>query len=98
MSLIGPFVREIVGRFVAQMIFGTFLFAVVVGFAVLIWLVSQWLEKVGIPYYISVVIEGVAILFFALDILCLVIFVLAETLKLLRDMWKYAWEQEGRHE
>ena len=38
------------------------------------------------------VTEGVAILFFALDILCLVVFVIAETLKLLRLMWTHAWE------
>jgi hypothetical protein len=52
----------------------------------------QWLEKVGVPYYISTITEGIAVLFFALDILCLVVFVIAETLKLLRLMWAHAWE------
>jgi hypothetical protein len=65
---------------------------IVAGFAVLIWVGTQWLEKVGVPYYIFMVTEGVAILFFALDILCLVVFVIAETLKLLRLMWTHAWE------
>lgn len=87
----------IVGRFVLHMVVGTFLFAVVAGLAVLIWLGTQWLENVGVPSYISTITEGVAVLFFALDILCLVIFVIAETLKLLRLMWTHAWEKEGRY-
>jgi hypothetical protein len=83
---------EIVGRFVLHMVVGTFLFAIVAGLAVSIWLGTQWLEKAGVPYCISAITEGVAVLFFALDILCLVLFVIAETLKLLRLMWKHAWE------
>src|ERR1043166_7555795 len=66
------------------MVVGTFLFAVVAGFAVLVWIGTQWLARAGVPYYISMGAEGVAILFFALDILCLALFVIAETLKLLR--------------
>jgi hypothetical protein len=83
---------EIVGRFVLHMVVGTFLFAIVAGLAVLLWVGTQWLEKVAVPYYISTITEGVAVLFFALDILCLVVFVIAETLKLLRLMWTHAWE------
>jgi hypothetical protein len=82
---------EIVGRFVVHTCVGTFLFGVVAGFAVLIWWGTQWLEKAGVPYYISGVTEGVAILFFALDILCLVVFIIAETIKLLRLMWAHVW-------
>ena len=92
MDLLGPFLREIVGRFVVQMVVGTFLFGIVAGAAVLVWLGTQWLEKLGVPYYIYGVAEAVAILFFALDILSLALFVIAETLKLLRLMWAYFWE------
>jgi hypothetical protein len=83
---------EIVGRFALHMVVGTLLFAVVAGLAVLIWVGTQWLEKMGVPYYIFTITEGVAVLFFALDILCLVIFVIAESLKLLRLMWTHAWK------
>ena len=53
---------EIVGRFVFNMFAGTFLFAIVAGLAVLIGMATQWLEKVGVQYYISFIIEGIAIL------------------------------------
>jgi len=83
---------QIVGRFVVQMITGTALFAVVAGFAVLVWEGTRWLEKIGVPYYISVVVEGVAILLFGLDILCLLLFIIVETIRLLRLMWRYLRE------
>jgi hypothetical protein len=82
---------EIIGRFVLHMIVGTTLFAVVAGFAVVVWEGTQWLGKVGVPYYISVVAEGVAILLFGLDILCLLLFVIVETVRLLRLMWRQLW-------
>ena len=83
---------EIVGRFVLHMVIGTILFAIVAGLAVGIWVGTRWLEGLGVPFYIYWVTEGVAVLFFALDILCLVVFVVGETLKLLRLMWADAWK------
>jgi hypothetical protein len=82
---------DIVGRFVLHMVVGTLLFGAVAGFAIAIWTGTRWLENLGVPFYIYWATEGVAVLFFALDILCLVIFVIAETLKLLRLIWLHAW-------
>lgn len=92
MAWVSPFVREVVGRFVVQMVVGTFLFGIVAGVAVLVWLGTQGLEKLGVPYYISGGAEAVAILFFAIDIVSLALFVIAEALKLFRLMWEYVRE------
>jgi hypothetical protein len=59
---------------------------------------GQWLESVGVPYYIRMGAEAVAVLLFALDILSLAGFVIAETLKLLRLIWDYFWQKEALHE
>jgi hypothetical protein len=79
---------ELVLRFVVQMFVAAFLFLVVGGVAYVLWLVTEWLQKQGVPDYIRLGASGVAALLFMLDVLCFVGFTVAETWKLLRTIWK----------
>ena len=82
---------ELVGRFVVQMIVAAVLFAIVASVATLLWSFTEWLKQRGVPDHIYGGSWIVAELLFWLDVLCFVLFVLAETFKLLRQMWRDIW-------
>jgi hypothetical protein len=82
---------ELVGRFVVQMIVAAVLFAVVAGVAFLLWAFTEWLKQKGVPDHIYVGSWVVAELLFWLDVLCFVLFAIAEAYKLLREIWRNMW-------
>jgi hypothetical protein len=78
----------IVGRFVLQIVVGALLFAGVAIVATLLWWGTQWLEQQGVPEHISFGARAVTELLWGLDVLCFVVYVLGETFKLLREIWR----------
>ena len=77
----------IVGRFVLQIVVGALLFAVVAGVAYLLSLGTKWLEAQGAPEHVVFGARAITELLFGLDVLCFVVYVLGETVKLLRAIW-----------
>lgn len=84
---------EIVGRFVWHIVIGALLFAAVAGVATLVWLATVWLETLGVPYHISLASRVVTELLFASDVLCFVVFIIGETIRLLRLIVLYSFER-----
>jgi hypothetical protein len=82
---------ELVGRFVVQMIVAGFLFATVAGVAYLLWEGTEWLKQQGVPDHIYLGSWVVTELLFWLDVLCFVVFAVAETIKLLREILCDLW-------
>lgn len=78
---------KFVVRFVVHIILGTILFAIVALVAIYLHEFMSWAlgngPQVG---YITTAVEGVEILLFSADLICLVCFVVKETLVLLREL------------
>jgi hypothetical protein len=79
---------ELVGRFGVQMVVGAVLFAAVAIVAYLLWLLTEFLRQHGAPTHIYLGSWFVAELLFLLDVLCFMIFALAEAFKLVREIWR----------
>lgn len=79
---------KFVVKFVTHIVLGTILFALVALVAVFLHRFMDWLlgtsPKVD---YISTAVEGVEIFLFAVDLICLIAFIVKETLVLLRELW-----------
>jgi hypothetical protein len=78
---------EIVGRFVWHMIVGAFLFAALAGVAYMLWLGTLWLESHGAPNHILFAARVVTELLFFSDVLCFVLYIVGQTIGLLRLIW-----------
>ena len=84
---------QIVGRFVLQIFVGAVLFTAVALVAAGLWLLAQWLKNIGLPYHIWFVAEAITDLLFYLDVLCFIVFVVGEAIKLIREIY---WDVFGR--
>jgi len=82
---------ELVGRFLVQVVVASFLFAAIALIAYLLWLFTESLRQHGAPEHIYLGSLFVSELIFGLDVLCFVLFVLAETFKLIREIWRELW-------
>jgi hypothetical protein len=82
---------NIVIRFVLQMIIGAILFAIVAGVAYLLWLGTEWLRQKGVPDHFYLAAWACTELLFWLDVLCFVVFVVGEAIKLVRDIIRDIW-------
>jgi hypothetical protein len=82
---------KLVGRFLVQMVVAASLFAAVAGVAYLLWLGTQWLQRQGVPDHLYLAAWFVTELLYGLDVLCFVVFAVAETIKLLREILREAW-------
>jgi hypothetical protein len=78
----------IIVRFVIQIIVGALLFAGVAGVAYLLSLGTPWLEQHGAPEHILFGARAATELLWGLDLLCFVVYICAETFKLLREIWR----------
>jgi hypothetical protein len=67
------------GRFALHTLVGVVMFAVVGGAAVFLNYFTNLIEQLGISPYIVVAIQGLEFFLFAVDFLCLVIFIVKET-------------------
>jgi len=83
---------QIVGRFVLQMVIGALLFAAVALVALVLWWFTDWLGKQGVPHHISYISALMAELLFLLDVVCFVVFVFGEAIKLIREIY---WDVFG---
>jgi hypothetical protein len=73
-------------HFVLHIIIATVLFAAIAAGAFLLWLGTEWLKARGFPDELYWGVWFVAELTFGLDVLCFVVFVLAEVWKLVREI------------
>ena len=78
---------QLVLQFLIEMLVAAVLFIAVAGIAYVLWLFAEWLKKQGVPDYINLGVAGVTALLFALDVICFVCFTIAQSWKLLRDIY-----------
>jgi hypothetical protein len=74
------------GRFALHTLVGVVMFAVVGGAAVFLNYFTNLIEQLGISPYIVVAIQGLEFFLFAVDFLCLVIFIVKETWVFCREI------------
>jgi hypothetical protein len=75
-------------KFVIHIIVGTILFALVALVAIFLHRFMDWvLGSSPTVEYISAGVEGVEVFLFAVDLICLIAFVVKETIVLLRGLW-----------
>lgn len=75
-----------VWRLVRRIAIAVGLFAVLAGAAFLLWLGTEWLHSLGAPDYLYRSCLLITELLFALDVICFLVFTLAETIKFIRDI------------
>jgi hypothetical protein len=78
---------KLVFHFLRHLLIAALLFCAVAGVAILLWYSTKMMERYGVPDEIRVVCFYVSELLFWLDVGCLVLFVLAEVIKFLRELW-----------
>jgi hypothetical protein len=76
----------LVGRFVLHTIVGVLLFALVGAAAVALNYCAGWIAQADVSKYIVYAIQGLEIFLFSADFLCIIAFVIKETLIFLRDI------------
>jgi hypothetical protein len=86
----------LVYRFVLHTLAGVFLFSIVGGVVVLLSQGTILIERYGAPAYAMLAVRGLESFLFAIDFLCIMVFVTAETWTFLRDVIRSA--SGGRHE
>lgn len=84
---ISPQIR-LVGRFASHTTVGIALFSLVGGAAVLLNYFTNLIERVGVSPHIIMAIEGQGYFLFAVDLLCLVVFVGKEAWDFCRDIMR----------
>ena len=77
---------KLVFHFLRHLLYAAILFSAVAGAAILLWSSTKLMEKYGISDEIRLVCFYVSELIFWLDVGCLVLFVLAEVIKFLREL------------
>jgi hypothetical protein len=77
----------IIGHFVFHIVVATFLFVALALAALGVWYFTQWLKDIGAPWEIWFTCTLISELLFGLDVLCLLVFVVAEVWKLLREIY-----------
>jgi len=82
---------KFVARFALQMMVAGVLFAVVAGVAYFLSLGTEWLHQHGFPDHLYLAAWGVTELLYGLDVLCFVVFVVAEAVKLIREIVQDVW-------
>jgi hypothetical protein len=86
----------LVYRFVLHTLAGVFLFSLVGGVVVLLSQGTVLIERFGAPAYAMLAVRGLESFLFAIDLLCIVVFITAEAWTFLRDVMRSA--TGGRHE
>jgi hypothetical protein len=81
---------DFVLRFVVRIVGAAVLFAVVAAVAYVLWLGTEWLHING-PQYLYIGSAAVTGLLFALDIICFLVFVIAEAYKFIREIIISIW-------
>lgn len=75
-------------HFLIHMVVAAVLFGAVALVALAVYFFTEWMRSIGAPYEIWIVCYAVSELIFWLDVLCFVVFVLAEVWLLLREIWQ----------
>jgi hypothetical protein len=78
---------KLVFHFLRHLLYAALLFCAVAAVAILLWYSTKLMGEYGIPDEIRLVCFYVSELLFWLDVGCLVLFVLAEVIKFLRELW-----------
>jgi hypothetical protein len=71
---------------------------VVLDLLYLLWLGTLWLEQHAAPAHILIAARTVTELLFFSDMLCFVLYIVGQTLGLLRLIWREISEIGGQHE
>jgi hypothetical protein len=74
-------------HFMRHILIAAILFCAVAGVSIFLWYVTVRLEQAGVPDAIRVTLFWVSELLFWLDVGCLILYVLSEVIKWLRELW-----------
>ncbi|MBO0903331.1 hypothetical protein [Jiella sonneratiae] len=81
--------------FVVHLLVGVVIFIALASAAFGIWEFTEWMRGFHAPAWLLFICDGVAYLLFATDVFCATFFILVESLKFVRAVWK-AWKMELR--
>lgn len=84
-------------HFVVHILVGAIIFSVLAVAALALWELTEWMKNVHAPFELWIVCHGVADLLFFVDVICFVLFTLAEGLKLVREIWAGLRGSGGTH-
>jgi len=84
----GPSLR-LVWHFAVHILIGACLFVLLAVPALCLWELTRWIERLGAPWWLSLLFHGLAALLLAVDLVCAVFFILVEAAKFLRETWDY---------
>lgn len=77
---------KVLWHFVVKVVAGVAIFLVIAGAALLLWEITEWMDRQGAPYVLQWGCTGIADLLFFSDVICFGFFIIAESWKLLREI------------
>lgn len=78
---------KVLFHFMRHILIAAVLFCAVAAVAIFLWYVTVRLEQLGVPYPIRITLFWVSELLFWLDVGCLILYVLSEVIKWLKELW-----------